>query len=330
MRLRIDLGYDGTGFYGWARQPQLRTVQGEVESALRKVLHLTREPDREIRLTVAGRTDTGVHALHQVCHLDLDPKILERCVGHMQVPAPEALCRRLRRVVPDDIAIHAVSVAPEGFDARFSALERTYVYRVSDGGQPVDPRTRGFVVSIDDPLDIEAMNAAAAHTIGLHDFGSFATPNPGGTTIREVKLARWTRIPTLPLTGVEIGGTGIGGTGIGETGIGETQTGETGTGGGSDTVGRYVTPHVESGLVCFTIIADAFARNMVRSLVNGCLQVGRGRKTVDWFAGKIAEPVREGSTGPAAAKGLTLEHVQYPADDQLASRAQAIRAVRTL
>ncbi|PLS32099.1 tRNA pseudouridine synthase A [Bifidobacterium margollesii] len=352
MRLRIDLGYDGTGFYGWARQPQLRTVQGEVESALRKILHLTGEPGRqdgepreqEIRLTVAGRTDTGVHALHQVCHIDIEPEILERCVGHMQASPTEALYRRLRRVVPDDIAIHAVSVAPEGFDARFSALERTYVYRVSDAGQPVDPRTRGFVVAIDDPLDIEAMNEAAAHTIGLHDFGSFATPNPGGTTIRNVKLARWTRVPTLPLTGVETeqqaGETQAGETPVGKTQAGKTQSGETMTDSmgegtseiadGASASGRYVTSHVESGLVCFTIVADAFARNMVRSLVNGCLQVGRGRKTVEWFAGKIAEPVREGSTGPAAAKGLTLEHVQYPADDQLAERAQAIRAKRTL
>lgn len=343
MRLRIDLGYDGTGFYGWARQPQLRTVQGEVESALRKILHLTGEPGRqdgepreqEIRLTVAGRTDTGVHALHQVCHIDIEPEILERCVGHMKASPTEALYRRLRKVVPDDIAIHAVSVAHEGFDARFSALERTYVYRVSDAGQPVDPRTRGFVVAIDDPLDIEAMNEAAAHTIGLHDFGSFATPNPGGTTIRNVKLARWTRVPTLPLTGVETGPQ-AGGTQAGKTMTGKTITDPMGEGtsseitDGASASGRYVTPHVESGLVCFTIVADAFARNMVRSLVNGCLQVGRGRKTVEWFAGKIAEPVREGSTGPAAAKGLTLEHVQYPADDQLAERAQAIRAKRTL
>ena len=194
VRLRLDLAYDGGAFYGWARQPTLRTVQGELEQALHTILRVPADdPDEPLRLTVAGRTDTGVHALHQVCHLDVWESTLDRCVGHMGVPAPEALFRRLSRMVPDDIAIHAVSVAPEGFDARFSALERTYVYRICDDARPVDPRMRGFVLALDDRLDLDAMNAAAAMTIGLHDFGSFATPNPGGTTIREVKrsLATW-------------------------------------------------------------------------------------------------------------------------------------------
>ena len=145
-------------------------------------------------------------------------------------------------------------------------------------------------------------------TIGLHDFGSFATPNPGGTTIREVKRAQWTRIGTSPLvppSGRESGR---------ESGLEQ----------------GYIVPTFESGLVCFTIVADAFARNMVRSLVNGCVQVGLGKRDLDWFAGKMAVPKREGSTGPIAPQGLTLEHVAYPSDDQLAVRAQAIRAKRTL
>ncbi len=137
-------------------------------------------------------------------------------------------------------------------------------------------------------------------TVGLHDFGSFATPNPGGTTIREVKRAHWDRIPDAPLVS-----------------------------GDSDSAGYRVSV-LESGLVCFTIVADAFAHNMVRSLVNACVQVGRGRKSLDWFAHKMAEPVREGSTGPIDARGLTLEHVSYPPDDELAARAEAIRAKRTL
>ena len=305
VRLRLDLAYDGGAFYGWARQPTLRTVQGELEQALHTILRVSADdPDEPLRLTVAGRTDTGVHALHQVCHLDVGEATLERCVGHMGVPAPEALFRRLSRMVPDDIAIHAVSVAPEGFDARFSALERTYVYRICDDARPVDPRMRGFVLALDDRLDLDAMNAAAAMTIGLHDFGSFATPNPGGTTIREVKQAHWSRIPVSPLV--------------------------PGASGGAGTAGGYTVPAAESGLVCFTIVADAFARNMVRSLVNACVKVGQGRKDLDWFAEKMATPLREGSTGPIAPQGLTLEHVAYPAADQLAARAEAIRAKRTL
>ena len=305
VRLRLDLAYDGGAFYGWARQPTLRTVQGELEQALHTILRVPADdPDEPLRLTVAGRTDTGVHALHQVCHLDVGESTLERCVGHMGVPAPEALFRRLSRMVPDDIAIHAVSVAPEGFDARFSALERTYVYRICDDARPVDPRMRGFVLALDDRLDLDAMNAAAAMTIGLHDFGSFATPNPGGTTIREVKRAHWSRIPVSPLV--------------------------PGASGGAGTAGGYTVPAAESGLVCFTIVADAFARNMVRSLVNACVKVGQGRKDLDWFAEKMATPLREGSTGPIAPQGLTLEHVAYPPDDHLAARAEAIRAKRTL
>ena len=305
VRLRLDLAYDGGAFYGWAKQPTLRTVQGELEQALHTILRVSADdPDEPLRLTVAGRTDTGVHALHQVCHLDVGEATLDRCVGHMGVPAPEALFRRLSRMVPDDIAIHAVSVAPEGFDARFSALERTYVYRICDDARPVDPRMRGFVLALDDRLDLDAMNAAAAMTIGLHDFGSFATPNPGGTTIREVKRAHWSRIPVSPLV--------------------------PGASGGAGTAGGYTVPAAESGLVCFTIVADAFARNMVRSLVNACVKVGQGRKDLNWFAEKMATPLREGSTGPIAPQGLTLEHVAYPAADQLAARAEAIRAKRTL
>ena len=305
VRLRLDLAYDGGAFYGWAKQPTLRTVQGELEQALHTILRVPADdPDEPLRLTVAGRTDTGVHALHQVCHLDVGEATLDRCVGHMGVPAPEALFRRLSRMVPDDIAIHAVSVAPKGFDARFSALERTYVYRICDDARPVDPRMRGFVLPLDDRLDLDAMNAAAAMTIGLHDFGSFATPNPGGTTIREVKRAHWSRIPVSPLV--------------------------PGASGGAGSAGGYTVPAAESGLVCFTIVADAFARNMVRSLVNACVKVGQGRKDLNWFAEKMATPLREGSTGPIAPQGLTLEHVAYPAADQLAARAEAIRAKRTL
>ena len=107
----------------------------------------------------------------------------------MQVEPVMALRRRLQRMLPNDIAIRSIEEAPEGFDARFSALERTYVYRIADRSSEIDPRIRNCVLHIDDDLNIEAMNKAAEMTIGLHDFGSFATPNPGGTTIREVKTA---------------------------------------------------------------------------------------------------------------------------------------------
>ena len=209
VRLRIDLAYDGTGFYGWAKQPEIRTVQGEIERVLHTILRVPEgDPTEPLRLTVAGRTDTGVHASHQVCHLDVNEDVLKRCVGHMDVPPVIALTRRLQRMLPADIAIRGIAPAPDGFDARFSALERTYVYRIADRSSEVDPRTRNFVLHIDDELDLKSMNEAAAMTIGLHDFGSFATPNPGGTTIREVKTAYWRRVPqrTLIDGGMTMGG----------------------------------------------------------------------------------------------------------------------------
>ena len=295
VRIRLDFAYDGSDFYGWAKQPTLRTVQGELESALHKVLRVPEGDESEpLRLTVAGRTDTGVHAAHQVCHLDVSQSVLENCIGHMSCDLLSALEYRLRHVLPADIAIHKVSEAPEGFDARFSALERTYVYRITDnsGFAFVDPRMRGFVLKIDYALDVDAMNQAAQMMVGLHDFGSFARPNPGGTTIREVKKAYWERI-------------------------------------GQCTSERLVPP-LEQGLLEFTIVADAFAHNMVRSLVNASVQIGMGKRTLDWFNEKIHNPIREGSTGPIAPHGLTLENVAYPPDDELGVRADAIRARREL
>lgn len=301
MRIRIDCAYDGTDFHGWAVQPDGRTVQGTIEQAIATVLRVDPEAgEGPVRLVVAGRTDAGVHAAGQVCHADIDEAVLARAVGHMDVDAPQALGRRLARILPPDVTVLSVTPAPAGFDARFSALERVYVYRLRDGARPMDPRIRGFVWDAGDQvLDMSAMNEAASLIPGLHDFGSFATPNPGGTTIRDVKSARWERVPA-PLIASSDG-----------------------------TAAHGVTP-VEGGLVTFTITADAFARSMVRSLVGALVQVGRGRKSVDWFAGKLARPRREGASGPAPALGLTFEAVHYPPAGQLAARAEAIRAVRTL
>lgn len=301
-RLRIDLAYDGGGFYGWAKQPNLRTVQGTIEDALHKVLRVPTDDAAEpLRLTVAGRTDTGVHASHQVAHLDVSDEVLNRCVGHMTIPVTEALTRRLKAVLPSDIVIHGIAVAPVGFDAVFSALERTYVYRVADRSSEVDPRLRGCVLTVDEALDLELMNRAASLTIGLHDFGSFATPNPGGTTIREVKTAYWRRVPITPLVPDEMA-----------------------------SHEAYRTPSLESGFGSVHDCGGRLCPQYGALLVGSCIKVGSGRKSLEWFAGKMAEPVREGSSGPIAPQGLTLEHIAYPADDQLAARAEAIRAVRTL
>ena len=173
MRLRIDLAYDGTDFHGWATQPGLRTVQGVLERWIGQVLRLPEQPT----LVVAGRTDAGVHARAQVCHVDL-------AAG--ADPSPD-LERRLRRVLPHDIAIRGVGPAPEGFDARFSATWRRYCYRVIDEGGFADPLLRGHVARVPFALDLEALNAATRLVTGLRDFAPFCKPRDGATTIRELR-----------------------------------------------------------------------------------------------------------------------------------------------
>lgn len=172
MRWRIDLSYDGTDFHGWARQPGLRTVQGVLEEWIPKVLRLDGTPE----LTVAGRTDAGVHARGQVCHVDLpdDPEL------------GPALLRRLRRVLPADLAIRNVTPAPGGFDARFSAIWRHYCYRVIGAEDPPDPLLRNHIVALRRPLDVALLNEAADTLLGLRDFAAFCKARDGATTIREL------------------------------------------------------------------------------------------------------------------------------------------------
>lgn len=186
MRLRIDLAYDGTEFHGWAVQPALRTVQGELEAALTTIL---RTP---VAVTCAGRTDTGVHARGQVVHLDTTPEVLEAAAGRSGMGA-ESLVRRLNGVLAADVHVTLVSEAPEGFDARFSALWRRYAYRLADAPAVVDPLTRRHVVTWGRPLDLDAMNDAATRLVGEHDFAAFYKKREGATTIRRLLDLSWQR-----------------------------------------------------------------------------------------------------------------------------------------
>jgi tRNA pseudouridine38-40 synthase len=190
VRLRLDLAYDGAGFHGWARQPGLRTVQGEVEQALDTVLRT-----QGSALTVAGRTDTGVHARGQVAHVDVDADLLAATVGRGSDLPVDALARRLNGVLEPDVRLHRISEAPDGFDARFSALWRRYAYRVADGPEVQDPLTRGHVVAWNRPLDLAAMDEAAGGLLGEHDFAAFCKRREGATTVRALLELRWHRDP---------------------------------------------------------------------------------------------------------------------------------------
>ena len=182
VRLRLDLGYDGAGFSGWARQPALRTVQGVVEDALRTVLRWG-----DVRLTCAGRTDTGVHARGQVAHVDVPADALAEQGDEL------TLGRRLAGVLPSDVRVHRVATAPVGFDARFSALWRRYAYRVSDRSYGVDPLRRHDVLDHRRALAVEAMDDAGRLLEGEHDFGAFCRPRDGATTVRTLLEHRWSR-----------------------------------------------------------------------------------------------------------------------------------------
>ncbi len=194
VRLRLDLGYDGSDFSGWARQPGLRTVQGEIEQALGRILRLGEPP----MLTVAGRTDAGVHARGQVAHVDVADEALAELDGNRAGPLGvderlAALVRRLGGVLSPDVRVFRVTVAPEGFDARFSAMSRRYAYRVSDAVGGVDPLRRQEVVWHNRPLDVNVLNAAAARLLGEHDFAAFCKKREGATTIRELQRLDWVR-----------------------------------------------------------------------------------------------------------------------------------------
>lgn len=189
VRLRLDIAYDGTDFHGWAAQKDsdLRTVQGVIENALSLILRTQAE------LTVAGRTDAGVHATGQVAHLDVPAESLDqRSIDG----DPARLVRRLGRFLPDDVVVRNVTVAPEGFDARFSALRRHYAYRISthqSGALPTRARDTATWVR---PVDLDRMQHTATTLTGLHDFAAFCKARPNATTIRDLETFEWHDVST--------------------------------------------------------------------------------------------------------------------------------------
>ena len=172
---RIDLAYDGTGFHGYARQDNVRSVQGELEAALFR-------RTGEIKTVVAGRTDRGVHASGQVVSFEVDEPL-----------DTEKMMRSLNRQLAPEVAVYAVTEAPDGFHARFSATGRRYRYRVWNA--PVlDPLTARTSWHVQTPLDVAAMDQAVGTLVGTHDYASFCREHDGRTTVRELREASWTRV----------------------------------------------------------------------------------------------------------------------------------------
>ena len=274
MRLRVDLAYDGAGFSGWAKQPNLPSVQQTLETALAKALRLDLSL---VRTVVAGRTDSGVHATGQVCHVDLPS-------DHALVAEPrkvdKELLKRLRGALGKTSAIwvERVMIAPDGFDARFSPLRRRYEYRIADGRARKDPRTAGHTLWISDSLNQAAMNRLGKALLGLHDWASFCRAREGATTIRTLEKFSWVRD--------------------------------------------------SEGVLCGTVVADAFCHSMVRSLVGAAIAVGKGDLDVSEIVALRDQTARTSAWKTMPAHGLTLVEVVYPKDRELARRAELTRAQR--
>ena len=340
--MRLDLGYDGTDFAGWAAQPGLRTVEGTLGAALAMVLRLGDRPRRgegrglaegtglaegaglgagtglvegaglneasasarPLRLVVAGRTDAGVHARGQVCHVDVPEPAWLALPGRGDLPPAAVLLRRLAGVLPTDIGVRGAALAPPGFDARFSALRRRYAYRVCDDPAGVPPLRRRDVLSrpgrrepgrtgpgrTEGCLDVDAMDDAARRLEGLHDFAAFCRRRQGATTIRTLLRYRWRRPAEAFAHDVAVG----------------------------------------EEFVVADVVADAFCHSMVRALVGAVLPVGEGRRQVGWPLEVLTGGVRDPGVTVVPPHGLVLEEVVYPADDALVERAARARAVRLI
>ncbi|WP_341717635.1 tRNA pseudouridine(38-40) synthase TruA [Micromonospora sp. FIMYZ51] len=180
-RLRLDVAYDGSDFSGWAPQPDRRTVAGVLVEALDRILGAGTASG----LTVAGRTDAGVHATGQVCHLDLPTEVWQ---GH-----EGGLLRRLARLLPPDVRVRTMTVVPATFDARFSATFRRYEYRVTDAPWGAEPLRRHEILAWPRPLDLDRLAAAAAGLVGEHDFAAYCRRKENATTLREVTRLDWRR-----------------------------------------------------------------------------------------------------------------------------------------
>ena len=183
-RLRIDIAYDGTAFFGWATQPDRRTIQDHVEEAIARISR------SNVESVVAGRTDAGVHATGQVIHVDLADGLFADGLSYVD------LRYKLNRILDEDVRIMEISDAPEGFHARFSALRRIYTYKILDNNDVIPPLSRYDVAPWYRPLDAELMNKASSLVLGHHDFAAFCKFKEGGTTIRTLEKYQWHRDET--------------------------------------------------------------------------------------------------------------------------------------
>ena len=243
--VRLVIAYDGTRFRGWARQRDdgVRTVQGVLESALGRAL------GEQPRLSVAGRTDAGVHARGQVASFAVDPAVdLDRLRGSVN------------GMIGPEVVVREASLAPAGFDARRSATARVYAYRIETGAV-ADPFTTRYVWHRAGALSAARMRRAARSLIGEHDFAAFGRPHSReGPTVRRLES---------------------------------------------------IAVRADGERLEFTVRANAFLHQMVRSLVGVLVDVGSGRIDPESVEDILASRDRARATRLAPPRGLTLERVVY-------------------
>ena len=271
FRFRIDLAYDGTEFYGWAKQLGLRAVQSDLVEALEVIFG---ETEDDFSMRVAGRTDAGVHAEGQVVHIDLTKAQVKRLGRNTDVEG------RLNKLLTrGDIWVKRFEPAPSGFDARFSAINRRYIYKIADKASPKSPQIVRYALYHLRKLDEKKMHDASQALLGLHDFASYCKPRAFGSTIRHLQKISVKR---------------------------------------------------KNGVIEIELTADAFAHNMVRSIVGALIKVGDGKATKEDLARVLAMRKRT-STGWKVVEphGLTLMQIGYPADSKLGAQAEATMRIRT-
>lgn len=286
VRIRLNLAYHGAGFHGWAIQPGLRTVEGELTAALTRICRV------EIVLTVAGRTDAGVHARGQVAHFDLPVEIWKQIPGRSGHDPKQALVRKVNAVLSHqvlgpkgyaDVVVQSAEVVPADFDARFSALWRRYTYLIADGPQRWDPM-RQDVLWVPRKLDLQAMNQAAQPLLGEHDFLAFCKPRPGASTVRTLRELSFQREETAATK--------------------------------------------NDGIIRANVEADAFCHSQVRTLIGTLLEVGRGARAISWPVERLTSRIRNGEVIVAPAHGLTLAEIVYPEPADYGKQAQLARRYR--
>ena len=254
---KLTLAYDGGDFSGWQVQPGRPTIQGELSSALERVT------GEQVLAQGSGRTDAGVHALGQVASFCLNAPI-----------PPANLQRALNRTLPESIRVLSAEIAPAGFHARHSAIEKTYEYRIFRG-EICPPAIARYVYALNWPLDPGRMAAAAMEVVGEHDFTSFAANAPDATT-REAEPAERNCVRTIVDSKWESRSTG------------------------------------EAELLLYRVTGSGFLHHMVRNLVGTFLAVGRGSLSVDAIPAILAASSRSAAGPTAPARGLFLVSVQYP------------------